>query len=259
MKHGLTYPLMSLLVFLAPATTRAACPDAAAVAAARDAADAQCNCATASDHGQYVKCVLGVANARVKDLSLPRKCKRALMQCALKSTCGLPGFVTCCLPRNGGNRCKPMREATCTAKGGTAGTCPSCCDACSGGACTTTTTIPGAPPGGSTTTTTTLPSDTTHTVTVGQGDNLTFTPAALTIHAGNKVRWVFASGGHNVVSGTGGTPDGKFCSTNDTNCRSAPLSNAGAAYEHTFTTTGKFPYYCSPHFALGMTGTITVQ
>jgi plastocyanin len=33
----------------------------------------------------------------------------------------------------------------------------------------------------------------------------------------------------------------------------------GATYDHTFTTTGTFPYYCSVHFFLGMTGTITVQ
>jgi plastocyanin len=32
-----------------------------------------------------------------------------------------------------------------------------------------------------------------------------------------------------------------------------------ATYEHTFTTAGTFPYYCSVHFMLGMTGTITVQ
>jgi len=33
----------------------------------------------------------------------------------------------------------------------------------------------------------------------------------------------------------------------------------GATYEHTFAQAGTFPYYFSVHFALGMTGTITVQ
>ena len=38
-----------------------------------------------------------------------------------------------------------------------------------------------------------------------------------------------------------------------------PLSNMGATYEHTFAHAGTFSYYCSVHFFLGMTGTVTVQ
>jgi plastocyanin len=33
----------------------------------------------------------------------------------------------------------------------------------------------------------------------------------------------------------------------------------GMTYDHTFTTAGTFPYYCSLHSTLGMTGTIIVQ
>jgi plastocyanin len=93
---------------------------------------------------------------------------------------------------------------------------------------------------------------------VGNG-GLTFSPANLTIHAGETVHWVWASSGHNVVSGSNGTADGRFCSPSDTSCGSAPLSNSGTTYDHTFTTPGTFPYYCSAHFLLGMTGTIFVQ
>ncbi len=88
---------------------------------------------------------------------------------------------------------------------------------------------------------------------------LTFAPATLTIRSGDTVHWVFASDGHNVVSGSNGTPDGKFCSPNDVNCRNATLSGAGATYDHTFATPGRFPYFCAPHFAVGMTGVIIVQ
>jgi len=42
-------------------------------------------------------------------------------------------------------------------------------------------------------------------------------------------------------------------------CDNPPLSSGGATYEHTFAQAGTFPYYCSVHFSLGMTGTITVQ
>ena len=98
----------------------------------------------------------------------------------------------------------------------------------------------------------------THPVMVGE-DGLTFTPARLTIHVGDTVRWVWAAPGHNVVSGTDGNADNQFCSPDDTGCANPPLSNAGATYDHAFARAGSFPYYCSVHFSLGMTGTITVR
>jgi len=150
-------------------------------------------------------------------------------------------------------------QAKCPApKGGSAcvGAVPSCCDSCSGGSCvgatTTTTPTPGA-------TTTTILGTQTHTVMVGDGGELVFTPANLTIQVGDTVRWVWGSPGHSVVSGTNGNADNRFCSPSDTGCDSPPLSNRGATYEHTFAQAGTFPYYCSVHFSLGMTGTIKVQ
>jgi plastocyanin len=124
-------------------------------------------------------------------------------------------------------------------------------------AATTTTTTPGA-----SATTTTMAGSTgsqTHTVMVGNGGALVYSPANLTIHVGDTVRWVWASSGHSVVSGTSGNADNQFCSPSNTGCDNPPLSSKGATYEHTFTQAGTFPYYCSVHFQLGMTGTITVQ
>ena len=133
----------------------AACTDPGAVTATRAQADGSCPCASASDHGQYVKCVAAVANAAAAAGTLPTSCKGAVKKCAAKSTCGKPGFKTCCL-----TTCKLTKdEPTCLAKGGSVGACPSCCDACTPGGCTTTTTIPGA----TTTTTTTTVSTTTTT------------------------------------------------------------------------------------------------
>jgi uncharacterized protein (TIGR03118 family) len=123
-----------------------------------------------------------------------------------------------------------------------------------GGATTTPTTTPGA-----STTTTTAVGTQTHTVMVGDGGALVFTPANLTIQAGDTLRWVWGSPGHSVVSGTNGNADNRFCSPSNTGCDNPPLSSKGATYEHTFTQAGTFPYYCSVHFSLGMTGTITVQ
>jgi plastocyanin len=115
-----------------------------------------------------------------------------------------------------------------------------------------------APCPGPTTTTTTLPGS-IPTVTVGPGGDLRFEPATITVHAGDTVRWHWGSSGHNVVSGSGATADGTFCSPSDQNCGSAPLSNSGTTYEHTFTTPGTFPYFCSVHQSFGMTGEVVVQ
>ncbi len=107
--------------------------DAAAVAAARQAVEDECNCAGAPNHGQYVKCAAGVANARAKaDPSLlPTSCKGQVKKCAAKSTCGKPGFVTCCVTKNSATKCKLKKsETACTDKGGLVGACTSCCDAC---------------------------------------------------------------------------------------------------------------------------------
>jgi plastocyanin len=78
-----------------------------------------------------------------------------------------------------------------------------------------------------------------------------FDPPEVKIKANQTVRWVWASGRHNVVSGASCTPDGKF---NSGNTVSAP-----ATFERKFTETGAFPYFCDPHCSMGMTGTVTVE
>src|SRR5262245_29173354 len=113
-------------------------------------------------------------------------------------------------------------------------------------------------PGSTTTTVTTLPGSTTtttlgptvHMVMVGPNNFLTYDPATLSIKVGDTVRWVWKSSFHNVVSGSVtngvGTANGLFCFSNDTNCASSPLGNTNDTYDHTFTTAGTFPYFCSP-------------
>jgi len=112
--------------------------DAAAVLAAREAAASTCNCATSTNHGDYVKCVKGVANDRASQNPslLPKNCKGQVVKCAAKSVCGKTGFVTCCITKNAVTKCKTKKDAMhCTDAGGTVtGTsstgCSSCCDAC---------------------------------------------------------------------------------------------------------------------------------
>lgn len=99
----------------------------------------------------------------------------------------------------------------------------------------------------------------TQVVTVGAGaTGMSFSPASLTVHANDTVCWTWASGPHSVVSGTACTASGAFCSPSDAGCAAAPTAGPGTIYTHRFASTGTFPYFCSVHCAMGMTGTITV-
>ncbi len=118
---------------------------------------------------------------------------------------------------------------------------------------TPTTTLPAA------TTTTTVPAGGPAIVQVGPGNSFRFDPPEVRIRAGGSVRWRFASAGHNVVSGSGGTPDGRFCSPNDQACALSPLAPPGTSYERTFTEPGTYPYFCAPHVLLNMTGRVIVD
>jgi len=105
--------------------------DEQAVIDARADAASQCNCATATSHGAYVKCVAGVAKTRADNNQLPKNCTGAVKKCAAHSTCGKPGFVTCCFATAKGPKCKTKKSADlCSMKGGTPTVDPmntSCC------------------------------------------------------------------------------------------------------------------------------------
>ena len=78
-----------------------------------------------------------------------------------------------------------------------------------------------------------------------------FTPAQVKIKVGQTVRWTWAGGTHNVVSG----PD---CATEDGNFKSgAPVG--GGTFDKKFETAGTFPYYCQPHCQMGMKGEVVVE
>jgi hypothetical protein len=143
------------------------CTDMQALVRTRAAVDAQCDCAGARRHRAYVKCAAAVARAAVRAGTLPQACKAKVKRCAAQSTCGRPGFVTCCRTNaRGVQTCslKPSEAACKRPRGGTAcvGNRTSCCDACGGATCpapATTTTTSTAPGGvSSTTTTSTAPS-----------------------------------------------------------------------------------------------------
>ncbi|MHC5111360.1 MAG: cupredoxin domain-containing protein [Planctomycetota bacterium] len=100
---------------------------------------------------------------------------------------------------------------------------------------------------------------TLHDVSVGPG--FTFTPADITITEGDTIRWTWNGGNHDVESGVGGNPDGNFDS-------GAPTDVNGTEFQLTFDQAfldanpmpgDVYPYYCSIHVGVGMTGSVTVE
>jgi len=150
------------LVTLSAAPVFARCdpaaePDRSDIANTRAAVLANCDCAGAANHGTFVRCAIEQIDA----VLVNPQCRRKAKECAARSTCGRPGAVTCCKEKAGKVKCRITRNAeACEAKGGTTGSCSSCCDACPD---------PGAGPScpaTSTTTTATMPSTTLDTTTV---------------------------------------------------------------------------------------------
>ena len=83
--------------------------------------------------------------------------------------------------------------------------------------------------------------------TVNATPSIAFTPATLTVDAGQAVTFAFGSVGHNVTFGTqaAGTP------------ADIPGINSGVAVDRTFTTSGTYRYHCTIH--PGMAGSIVVR
>jgi plastocyanin len=83
-----------------------------------------------------------------------------------------------------------------------------------------------------------------------QVENFVFNPPTINIQAGDTVRWTWVDDGeHTVTSGAACTPDRLFDSG---------VRNVGATLTFTFTRPGQFPYFCTLHCSMGMTGTVNV-
>lgn len=133
------------------------------------------------------------------------------------------------------------------------------CSGESGGGDDTTTTTTTADTTTTTTTTATTTSTTTTTTTTQQSETVAvgpdtknvFRPSSLEIPTGTEVTFVWRSGGHSLIvdsqpSGAGweGVPE---------------TQSSGYEHTHTFEVAGTYEYYCKPHSAFGMEGTITVM
>ena len=144
--------LATLAVSIVPGRAQEADPCEVARCALQ-ASLAECNCATADNHGRYVSCVTHKIREIIAQTpeELPVRCKGKLVRCAARSVCGKPGFVTCNIPVSScvsgfcannttqvcltdldcGTRCKiKSSDVRCTAAGGAVGASPTCCSSC---------------------------------------------------------------------------------------------------------------------------------
>lgn len=110
---------------------------------------------------------------------------------------------------------------------------------------------------------------TTHEIKmVGDEKGYRFEPADITVKAGDGIKFTMVSGGpHNIAFDPATIPAEvkPQLSANMPNQQgelSSPLfMNANETYTISFANVkaGQYPYHCTPHLAMGMKGTITVQ
>ena len=110
---------------------------------------------------------------------------------------------------------------------------------------------------------------TTHEVKmIGDDKGYRFDPANITVKAGDGIKFIMVSGGpHNVAFDPATIPaDVKPQLMANMPNQQAELSsplfmNPNEAYTISFANVkpGQYPYHCTPHLAMGMKGTITVQ
>ena len=110
---------------------------------------------------------------------------------------------------------------------------------------------------------------TTHEVKmVGDEKGYRFEPADITVKAGDGIKFIMVSGGpHNVAFDPATIPadvKGQLSANmpNQQGELSSPLfSNPNESYTMSFANVkaGQYPYHCTPHLAMGMKGTITVE
>lgn len=102
--------------------------------------------------------------------------------------------------------------------------------------------------------------DGTQTRIINVGPGFSYSPANIVIEAGDKVRWDWVGGTHNVTSGAGGIHDGNFYSgpaTGDTNFFFDVVFSESFLIDHPMAN-DTYPYYCEPHFGFGMMGSVAV-
>lgn len=98
------------------------------------------------------------------------------------------------------------------------------------------------------------------TITVNQF-GISFSPQDVTIELGDTVQWVHSSGGHTVTEGADGSFDGNEAFHSDL---SSGVPIFSVTFDAAFLAANPRPlnvydYFCVPHFAFSMVGSVTVE
>jgi len=105
------------------------------------------------------------------------------------------------------------------------------------------------------------PSATDPAVVVGMTNTMTYTPDTVRVEVGETVRWENNSAVMHTVTAD---PEEAFKDESVTLPDGASTFNSGnmdpgQTFEHTFETPGTYRYFCIPHEAVGMRGTVIVE
>lgn len=96
------------------------------------------------------------------------------------------------------------------------------------------------------------------TVEVQMTSGLTFDPPVVTLNVGDTVRWINTSSGGLRHTATAERRRDRKAGFNS-GTRPSHWLRPGESFEFTFTMPGEFPYFCIPHRAFGMVGTVIVN
>lgn len=92
---------------------------------------------------------------------------------------------------------------------------------------------------------------TTHTILVGQGGGITFSPNTITtVIVGDIIHWEWVSGSHTTTSVS--VPSGA-------NSWTSNITSSVPSFDYTVTTAGDYGYKCNPHGTSGMVGVFQVS
>lgn len=98
-------------------------------------------------------------------------------------------------------------------------------------------------------------------VTITMGDDLRFSPASVTIKPGTRVRWINRSFIRHTVTADptkAARPADVALPKGAKPFDSGFIDNQGT-YEHIFTVSGQYRYFCIPHETTGMVAEIIVE
>jgi hypothetical protein len=103
---AIAFAILLSAVTVDAACTNARCPDESVIQTARALISERCNCALATNHKRYMRCVKEVVKETVSKGDLPAACKKPVLKCEGPTTCGQPEAVACCTMSKRGKKMK---------------------------------------------------------------------------------------------------------------------------------------------------------